>query len=181
MIGFLRAILKIFVVLMLLISGAFWLHKQQLVDFTPLKQWLGLSEDWVTYYQWYDANGQLVIALKPPKGRISFTEFKAAPGLVTTDKERFAAKPATPTAAKPEPEVKVIETYRDQLKQQLLDQEMTTQCRWLVNRVFELELQLNHTKPPQKHAVCVEYQELLQRLPERHCKTTRAMIAPQDC
>jgi hypothetical protein len=181
MISFLRWVLKVFILLMVLGGTGLWLHKHHKVDFSPLKQWLGITEEWVTYYQWYDANGQLIIGLKPPAENIAFTEFKGAPGLISQEQSKLHSSTASNIALNAEPKIKVLATYRDDLKDRLLNQEMTTQCRWLVSRIFELENEMQNAKSKQKSDLCSEYRTLLTQLPVRHCKATDGDIAPESC
>ncbi len=179
MISFLRWILKALVILMIVGAGGFWLHQQGKLDLTPVKEWLGSSDDLVTYYQWTDATGELRISQSPPESGIRYTQFKGSPGLVIQSQPKVETTSKRQTAS--QPQAKVIATYRDTLEEKLLAREMTTQCRWLVSRIFELERQLQSAEGHQQEQLCRDYREQIQWLPKKHCKASAEDIASEVC
>lgn len=179
MICFLRWILKLVVILMIIGAGGFWLHQQGKLDLTPITEWFGSSDDLVTYYQWMDAAGELQISHSPPEPGTRYTQFKGSPGLVIKSQPKAEATQSRTIAS--QPKAKVIATHRDTLEEKLLSKEMTTQCRWLVSRIFELERQAQSAEGDQLEQMCREYREQIQWLPKKHCKASAQDIAPEVC
>ncbi len=179
MISFLRSVLKLLALLMVLGVGGFWLHQQGKLDFAPIKRLMGSGEELVTYYQWTDAAGQVHISESPPEQGVSYSLFKGSPGLTKYTQPQVEVSSVRETAA--QPEIKVLSTYRDSLEEKLLQKEMTTQCRWLVSRIFELERQVQEAEGHQIELLCREYREQILLLPKKHCKASAGDIAPQVC
>ncbi len=173
---FIKQLVNLFFGLLILLAIGVVLHQKNIVDFSRWLPILAKKQPVKTYYQWYDNSGQLQITLQPPNDGRNFTLLKTD-AVIT---EGPLHSPST-EIVQPLPEIKVVNTHRDSLREELVHNEMTTQCRWMLERLFDIEKSVENKKSGLAPELCAEYQELLSNLSLRHCKSRSEDIQPRVC
>ncbi len=170
MISFIKALLKLLVVCALLAAGAIVLQKQGILDIPAFNRLFAANEQLITFYQWTDASGRVQITREPPTDGRPFHSFKGSADLVTSE-QLSVSREIKEDPEKPQPKIKVISDHRDELEKQLLTQEVSTQCRWLVGRLFDVAKQAEQDeKYKEKH--CEEYRQRLNELSQSRCRSS---------
>ncbi len=182
MIKVLLWLLKVFVALSVLALGVYFLVKNDLIPDDVLSLIPSSESNLATYYQWSDQNGNVQITRTPPDGNIPFSTFKGDKDLVTSD--QIVTPDQTSSESKPSPKIKVLTDHRDMLRDQLLDREVTTQCRWLLNQLFNLEKQIKaaHNEPDVSSTLlCRDYLQYQQQLVQKRCKSQVSDLKADFC
>lgn len=175
-------ILKVFVALSVLALGVYFLVKNDMIPDDVLSLIPGSESNLATYYQWSDGNGNVQITRTPPDGNTPFSTFKGDKDLVTSD--QLVTPEQAPAESKQQPQIKVLSDHRDNLREQLLDREMTTQCRWLLNQLFNLEAQIKAAEndpDATSTLLCRDYLQYQQQLEQKHCKAQVADLKAEFC
>ncbi len=160
----------------------------------PVAEFFGKGDsDLRTYYQWQDGRGNLRISREPPADGRVYSTFLGSPDLVTNeDIERLSSQAVEEKSSKQDsfelteqPKIKVIKSYRDTLRERLVQREVTTQCRWLINQLFEIEREvINYTQRENKidtSQLCRDYRAQMNLLSVKNCKVREEDIQGKYC
>ncbi|MCO7223125.1 hypothetical protein [Pleionea sp. CnH1-48] len=132
----------------------------------------------VTYYQWNDARGQLKISEVPPTGGESYITFEAPANLhVTQPVERASGKST-------ENQNFQVHSFdgrdRSTSRVALVNNESNPHCRWLINRMYELDAEAHSSKKRRKY-LCKEFDSQLSEFKKSNCKSKVSQIEVTTC